>query len=56
MDRRTLHTNETAINLWRLVTPSRLISLVARQCERFAQMGSTARKPAPTTAITYLAA
>lgn len=56
MGRRTLHTNETAINPWRLVTPSRLISLVARQCERFARMGSAAPKPAPSTAITYLAA
>lgn len=55
MDRRPLHTSETTTNPWRLVDPSCLISLVGRQCERFA-LGSAERKPALTTAITYHAA
>lgn len=54
MDRRTLTINGTA-SQWRLVNPSRLVSLVGRQCERFAPMGSGELKPAYSSAK-YLAA
>lgn len=48
MDRRPLITNGTHKNLWRLDTPSRLVSLVGRECERFAVAGK--QQPAYDTA------
>lgn len=54
MDRRTLIINETA-SQWRLVNLSCQVSLVGRQRERFAPMGSGELKPAHSLAK-YLAA
>ena len=54
MDRRTLTINEIA-SQWRLVNPSRLVSLVGRQCEQPADTGIGERKPFHPSA-NYLAA
>lgn len=54
MDRRTLTINETASH-WRLVNPSRLVSLAGRQCEQSADTGTGERKPFHPSAK-YLAA